>query len=41
MGLAGFDDPNLVSAAGLEPMMRLAESCDLHGIVRERLRALS
>jgi hypothetical protein len=27
----------LVSCAGLEPVMRLAESCDLHGIVRERL----
>jgi hypothetical protein len=34
---ASFDDPNLVSFAGLEPVMRLAESCDLHGIVRERL----
>jgi hypothetical protein len=34
---ASFDDPNLVSHAGLEPVMRLAESCDLHGIVRERL----
>jgi hypothetical protein len=34
---ASFDDPNLVSNAGLEPLMRLAESCDLHGIVRERL----
>jgi hypothetical protein len=27
-----------VSYAGLEPVMRLAESCDVHGIVRERLR---
>jgi hypothetical protein len=35
---ASFDDPNLVSYAGLEPVMRLAESCDLRGIVRERLR---
>jgi hypothetical protein len=34
---ASFDDPNLVSYAGIEPVMRLAESCDLHGIVRERL----
>ena len=34
---ASFDDPNLVSYAGLEPVMRLAESCDLSGIVRERL----
>jgi DDE family transposase len=33
-----FDDPNLVSYAGLEPVMRLAESCDLPGIVGERLR---
>jgi hypothetical protein len=28
----------LVSDAGLEPVMRLAEACDLPGIVRERLR---
>ena len=34
---ASFDDPNLVSCAGLEPVMRLAQSCDLHGIVGERL----
>jgi len=34
---ATFDDPNLVSCAGLEPVMRLAESCDLHGIVREKV----
>ena len=34
---ASFDDPNLVSCAGLVPVMRLAESCDLHGIVAERL----
>lgn len=27
----------VVSYAGLEPVMRLAESCDLHGIVAERL----
>jgi hypothetical protein len=33
-----FDDPSLVSCAGLEPMMALAERCDLHGIVAERLR---
>ena len=26
----GFDDPNLVSAAGLVPAMRLAERCGLH-----------
>ena len=34
---AAFDDPNLVSCAGLEPVMRLAESCDLYGIVREKV----
>ena len=33
-----FDDPNLVSCAGLVPAMELAESCDLHGIVAERVR---
>ena len=34
---ASFDDPNLVSCAGLVPVLRLAEWCDLHGIVNERL----
>ncbi len=34
---ASFDDPNLVSCAGLEPVMALAQSCDLHGIVASRL----
>jgi hypothetical protein len=34
---ASFDGPNLVSCVGVEPVMRLAESCDLHGIVGERL----
>jgi hypothetical protein len=34
---ASFDDPNLVSCAGLEPSWRLAEMCDLAGIVAERL----
>jgi hypothetical protein len=33
-----FDDPNLVSSAGLIPVMELAESCDLHGIIGERVR---
>src|SRR5690606_38105121 len=33
-----FDDPNLVSCAGMAPAMELAESCDLHGIVAERVR---
>jgi hypothetical protein len=35
---ASFDDPNLVSCAGLEPVMRLAQSCGLWDIVRERVR---
>ncbi len=35
---ASFDDPNLVSFAGLEPVMRLAQSCGLHRIVAERVR---
>ncbi len=35
---ATFDDPNLVSSAGLIPVMELAESCDLHGILGERVR---
>ncbi len=34
---ASFDDLNLVSCAGLEPVMRLAEACDLPGIVREKV----
>jgi len=38
---ASFDDANLVSYAGLEPLMRLAELCDLPGIVAERLRVPS
>jgi hypothetical protein len=33
-----FDDPNLVSHSGLVPAMELAESCDLHGTVGERVR---
>jgi hypothetical protein len=33
---AGFDDPNLVSSAGLVPLLRLAESAGLHGLL-ERL----
>lgn len=32
-----FDDPNLVSAAGLVPALRLAESAGLHDILEERL----
>lgn len=34
---ASFDDPSLVSCAGLEPVLRLAQRCDLHGVVAERL----
>ncbi len=32
-----FDDPNLVSAAGLVPVMRLAETAGLHDLLEERL----
>jgi hypothetical protein len=35
---ASFDDPNLVSHAGLVPAMELAESCDLQGIIAEHVR---
>jgi hypothetical protein len=35
---ARFDDPNLVSCAGLVPVMRLAQCCDLAGLVGEHLR---
>jgi hypothetical protein len=35
---ARFDDPNLVSRAGLVPAMRLAENVDLEGLVADRLR---
>jgi hypothetical protein len=34
---AVFDDPNLVSTAGLVPVMRLAESAGLHDLLGERL----
>jgi hypothetical protein len=30
---ASFDDPNLVSCAGLVPVMRLAQSCGLHTLL--------
>ena len=33
-----FDDPNLVSCAGLVPVMRLAQHCDLAGLVGEHLK---
>jgi len=32
-----FDDPNLVSCAGLVPVMRLAQDCDLAGLVAEHV----
>jgi hypothetical protein len=35
---AAFDDPNLVSCAGLVPVMRLAEQVDLAGLVAGRVR---
>jgi hypothetical protein len=35
---ARFDDPNLVSCAGLVPVMRLAQCCDLAGLVGEHLK---
>jgi len=34
---ATFDDPNLVSCAGLVPVMRLAESVGLHGVVAQKV----
>ena len=34
---AVFDDPNLVSCAGLAPVLALAERCDLAGLVGEHL----
>jgi hypothetical protein len=35
---ASFDDPNLVSCAGLVPVMRLAEQAGLHDAVTDRVR---
>ena len=34
---AAFDDPNIVSQAGLVPVLRLAQSCGLHAVVAERV----
>ncbi len=34
---AVFDEPNLVSCAGLVPVMRLAENADLTGLVDQRV----
>jgi len=36
-----FDDPNLVSAGGLVPLLRLAESAGLHDLVEEHLTVVS
>lgn len=38
---AVFDDPNLVSAAGLVPVMRLAEAAGLHELLAEHLSVYS
>src|ERR1700722_13049946 len=38
---ASFDDPNLVSLAGLVPVMALAERCGLADLVRDHLRIAS
>ncbi|ASW54244.1 IS1380 family transposase [Plantactinospora sp. KBS50] len=38
MTAATFDDPNLVSCAGLVPVMRLAEQAGLHDAVAARVR---
>src|SRR5450830_120460 len=35
---AGFDDPNLVSCAGLIPVMALAERAGLHDLTRAHVR---
>lgn len=35
---AAFDDENLVSAAGLAPVMRLAQRCDLASLVADHVR---
>jgi hypothetical protein len=37
---ARFDDPNLVSHAGLVPLMRLAQRCDLAGLVETHVQSL-
>ena len=34
---ASFDEPNLISCAGLEPVMALAEACGLAGLVAGKL----
>jgi hypothetical protein len=37
---ARFDDPNLLSCAGLVPLMRLAQRCDLAGLVERHVQTL-
>ena len=37
---AGFDDPNLVSCAGLVPVMTLAERAGLHDLARTHVRVV-
>ena len=36
-----FDDPNLVSDAGLVPVLRLAESAGLHDLLEDQLSVVS
>ena len=36
---AAFDDPNLVSCAGLVPVLQLAQRAGLHRLVAERVSA--
>ena len=38
---AGFDDPNLVSCAGLVPVLALAEVCGLAELVSDKLSVAS
>src|SRR6266480_7426330 len=38
---AAFDDPNLVSRAGLVPLLALAERAGLHGLVRRHVTIAS
>jgi hypothetical protein len=35
-----FDEPNLVSCVGLVPVMRLAQDCDLAGLVAEHVKVV-
>jgi hypothetical protein len=38
---ATFDEPNLVSCAGLVPVLRLAERAGLHEVIQHRVRLLA